>query len=102
MPNREKSNLYPNSTWEDCLEFIKVVSDFCLSTVSYSEVAKKYGLSSIQTKSFTAKISTAKQFGLITTSSGAIQLTQLAKDILYPTGDITVLMVESFRNPPLY
>lgn len=38
MPNREKSNLYPNSTWEDCLEFIKVVSDFCLSTVSYSEV----------------------------------------------------------------
>ena len=102
MPNREKSNLYPNSTWEDCLEFIKVVSDFCLSTVSYSEVAKKYGLSSIQTKSFTAKISTAKQFGLITTSSGAIQLTQLAKDILYPTGDITALMVESFRNPPLY
>jgi hypothetical protein len=102
MATREKSNLYPNATWEDCFEFIKVIDSFNLKTVSYSEVAKKYGLSSTTTKSFTGKISSSKQFGLITTSSGSIQITDLAKKLIYPTDDIRKLKIESFRLPPLY
>ncbi len=102
MGTREKSNLYPNATWEDCFEFAKTIAGFNLKSVSYTEVAKKYGLTSTTTKSFTAKISSSKQFGFITTSSGAIQLTELAKNMIYPTGDITLMKVESFAMPPLY
>lgn len=102
MGTREKSILYPNANWEDCFEFAKNIADFNLKTVAYSEVAKKYGLSSTTTKSFTAKISASKQFGLITTSSGAMQLTEFAKRMIYPTEDITQMKVESFAMPPLY
>ena len=102
MGTREKSNLYPNATWEDCFEFSKTISSFNLKAVSYSEVAKKYGLTSTTTKSFTGKISSSKQFGLITTSSGSIQLTDLAKKLIYPTSDIRQLKIESFKLPPLY
>ena len=76
MADREKSALYPGATWSECLELIKRIDSFGLKTVSYQELAKKYGLSSVTTKSFTAKIGAAKQFGLIITSQGsAVQLT---------------------------
>ena len=51
MGTREKSALYPNATWEDCLEFIRTIDSFKLKSVSYMEVAKRYGLSSTTTKS---------------------------------------------------
>ena len=53
---REKSALYPGATWAECIELIKKISSFNLKAVSYQELAKKYGLSSTTTKSFTAKI----------------------------------------------
>ncbi|MBQ8063453.1 MAG: hypothetical protein IJ230_05900 [Clostridia bacterium] len=99
----ERSTLYPIVTWEASLDFIKVIDSFKYKLVSYSEVAKKLGLSNITTKSFTGKISTAKQFGLISTSNKTIQLTETAKSILYPTEKDTLsIAVECFKNPPLY
>lgn len=103
MREREKSALYPNATWDDCMDFIKTIDSFKLKSVAYVEVAKKMGLSSISTKSFTSKISTSKQFGLITTSSGTIQLTDTCKRILYPTnGDTYSIKHTCFSQPPLY
>lgn len=99
----ERSTLYPIVTWEASLDFIKLIDSFKYKLVSYSEVAKKLGLSSITTKSFSGKISTAKQFGLISTSNKTIQLTEVAKNILYPTEtDTHAIAVDCFKNPPLY
>lgn len=100
----EKSAQYPMVSWNVCIEFVKTVSSFNLKVVSYAEVAKKYGLNSPKAKSFTSKVSTCKQFGLLTTSGGnTIQLTDTCKRILYPTGeDITPIMKACFGMPPLY
>ena len=103
MSEREKSALYPNATWGECFEFVKIVDSFKLKSVAYIEVAKKLGLSSVTTKSFTGKISTSKQFGLITTSCSTIQLTDTCKRLLYPTGnDIYSIKHACFSQPPLY
>ena len=104
MGTREKSALYPNATWEDCLDFIRTIDSFKLKSVSYVEVAKRYGLSSTTTKSFTSKISSSKQYGLITTSNGnTIQLTENSMKLLYPTGnDSRELELECFSSPPIY
>ena len=104
MSEREKSALYPNATWGDCMDFIRKVSTFNLKAVSYAEVAKKYGLASTSTKSFTSKISSCKQFGLITTASGnTIQLSEVSKRILFPTGaDTQQIELQCFAQPPLY
>ena len=40
----DKSALYPRASWDECIEFVKTVSSINLKAVSYSEVAKKYGL----------------------------------------------------------
>lgn len=104
MAEREKSALYPGATWSDCMEFIQKIGSFNLKAVSYQELAKKYGLSNTSTKSFTAKIGAAKQFGLITTAQGnTLQLTDVSKRLLYPTGEPTKLLeLQCFAEPPLY
>lgn len=103
MAEREKSALYPAVTWEECIDFIKNIDTFKQKTVAYKAVAELYGLTSVTTKSFTKKVGTAKQFGLITTSSSTIQLTEIAKKILYPvSNDIREVELECFRLPPLY
>lgn len=100
----EKSALYPMVSWEVCLDFVKTVAAFNLKVVSYNEVAKKYGLNSPTAKSFTSKVSSCKQFGLITTSGGnVIQLTDTCKRLLYPAGEDTLSIARAcFTMPPLY
>lgn len=104
MAEREKSVLYPGATWAECIELIKKISSFNLKVVSYQELAKKYGLSSTTTKSFTAKIGAAKQFGLVTTAQGnTIQLTDASKKLLYPTGEsVRGVELTCFAQAPLY
>ncbi len=100
----EKSVMYPKVTWNECMEFVKVVSSFNLKAVSYAEVGKKYGLKSPTAKSFTSKVSTCKQFGLITTAGGnTIQLTDTCKRLLFPTGeDMNPIIRACFGMAPLY
>ena len=103
MGEREKSALYPAVTIDDCIDFIKVVDSFKSKTVAYKVVAEHFGLSSVTTKSFTQKIGSSKQYGLINTNSSTIQLTDLAKNILYPTSnDMAGIKKECFSLPPLY
>ena len=104
MAEREKSALYPAVTWNECIDFIQKIDSFKLRAVSYQALAEKYGLTSTTTKSFTARIGAAKQFGLITTAQGStVQLTDTSKRILYPTGDKTrEVELSCFAQPPLY
>ena len=104
MAEREKSALYPGATWDECMELIKKIGSFNLKAVSYQELARKYGLSSTTTKSFTAKIGAAKQFGLVTTAQGnTIQLTDASKKLLYPTGEsVRSIELACFAQAPLY
>ncbi len=104
MPKREKSAQYPKATWNECIEFVRTVASLSLNAVSYTEVAKKYGLSSPTAKSFTSKLSTCKQFGLLETASGnTIYLTDTCKRILFPTGeDISETIKACFNMPPIY
>lgn len=102
--NEGKSRQHPNATWIDCIEFIKKVDSKKLGKVSYNTIAEDYGLKTYTTKSFTQKVSTSKQFGLIETSNLTIQLTDIAKKILYPTSDsqIKEVTIECFSRPTLY
>lgn len=104
MGTRERSPLYPSSSWTDCIEFAKIIDSFKLKAVSYTEVAKKYGINNTTTRSFMSKISSSKQYGLITTSNGnTIQLTDTCKRILFPTDkDTRSIELACFSMPPLY
>lgn len=104
MAEREKSPLYPGVTWGDSLEFAKVVDSFGLKAVSSSEVAKKLGLKSTNTKSFTTKVSAAKQFGLLASQgAGILQITDTCRRFFFPTGeDLRSVKLACFAMPSLY
>jgi len=101
---REKSALYPPVPLSDCLEFIRLVDSLGGKSASYDSVAKNLGLASHKTRSFLGKVSASKQYGLITTGSEVIQLTEAAKRILYPANESEAkqLLVSLFTSPPLY
>lgn len=103
--SREKSALYPAITIEECYKFIGQIASLGGKSVSYSSVLSLLGLSSPTTKSFLSKISASKQYGFITTGSSTIQLTDLARHILYPSNgesESKQLLIKALGNPPLY
>lgn len=100
---KEKSTMYPAYTVNEIIEdFIKIINQLGGKKVSIDLVAKTLEVSPT-TKSFTRKISAAKQYNLIETSQGSLELTDLAKKILYPTDDkINSLKIQAFSSPNIY
>lgn len=105
VKSREKSALYPAVSIAEALEFIKQIDSLGGKTVSYSSILSLLGVTSPTTKSFMNRISSSKQFGLITTGGSTAQLTDLGRRILYPNEgqkETQRLLVDAFQNPPLY
>lgn len=100
---RERSSEYPGYSFNECIEFVKIIDSLGNGLIAYSIISNQLGLSSITTKSFTNKISSSRQFGLITVANKTAQLTDEAKKILYPVGkeDIS-LKIECVKKPTLY
>ena len=99
----KRSALYPPSTWDECVELIKKIEKYC-GKVGYDAVAQDFGLTNAATKSFTRRLSAAKQFGLILTAGKTLQNTDLARQYLYPTDELAQsrIKAECFQLPPLY
>lgn len=100
---KEKSALYPSSTWAECEDLIAKIDKYN-GKVSYDAVAQDYGLKSASTKSFRYKVSTSRQFGLVNTAGNTLELTDLAKQYLYPINGYvqSEIKVKCFQLPPLY
>ena len=82
---------------KEIVDFINEIVKIGGKRVSINTIASVLGFS-VKTNSFRAKISTAKQFGLIRGSNGAVELTELAKRIVYPVNELDTrrAIVESF------
>lgn len=100
-----KSKEYPAVSLEQAINFIIKLKGYPLDKpIKYSDAAKTLGISD-NTKSFTYTISAARQFGLISTSSGrTFSFLEPAKQIAYPTKDtdIASIKIQCFRSPKLY
>lgn len=103
--NYDKSKLYPAYTLNESIELIEKIKDMPLkSPVSYDILAKRFGLTSVSTKSLKYRISSAKQFGLITTSGNAVKITEVGKKILFPQDNKETIQLKKhcFQEPVLY
>lgn len=100
---KQKSALYPAATIEECLEILNILKSLGGKSCSVQTIADKIGVS-ITTNSFKAKISSAKQFGLIDNVRGVIQLTERGRSILYPTSSVIErdILIDCFQSAPLY
>ena len=100
---KERSSLYPMFSIKEIVDFINEIVKIGGKRVSINTIASVLGFS-VKTNSFRAKISTAKQFGLIRGSNGAVELTELAKRIVYPVNELDTrrAIVESFYSQKLF
>ena len=103
---RQKSKSYPANTLNQSISFIEKFKDYPLNKpISYSIAAKECGVSST-TKSFRYNISSARQFGLLSTSTGeTFTLLEPAYRLLRPTEPETalkLLRIQCFSTPALY
>lgn len=102
MP-KERSVLYPSATWTECEDLIAKIDKYS-GKVGYDIIAQDYGLKNASAKSFKYRLSTAKQFGLVNTNGGTVELTDLARQYLYPINGYaqTEIKIKCFQLPPLY
>ena len=100
---KERSALYPAIALDECIEFIELINKLGGRKVALTSIAEVIGVSTT-TYSFKAKISSSKQFGLIKSAGGAVELSDTAKRILYPTDDVTTkeLLLQCLMAAPLY
>jgi hypothetical protein len=107
---REKSAQYPSYDLSSCIEFVQVVDRLGgKKQVAEGSLLSELGLSSSNTKSYTGKLSSCRQFGLLDFKAGLLSITERARLLLYPTEEEEQreiqhkrLMIEAFRSPTLY
>lgn len=100
---KERSAVYPAVALDECVDFIRLVNSLGGRKVALSSIAESIGVSPT-TYSFRAKVSSSKQFGLVKSTGGTVELCDIAKKILYPTDDASVkqLLIQCLMNAPLY
>ena len=104
---REKSAQYPSHDLSSCVEFIQTVERLGGKQVAEGSLISELRLSSSKTKSYTGKLSSCRQFGLLEYKASRISITERAELILYPTEEQKdvqrkQLIIEAFRSPTLY
>ncbi len=105
---REKSAQYPPYDLSACMEFVRTVDKLGgKQEVAEGSLLSELGLKSSNTKSYTGKLSSCRQFGLLQFKTGLLSITERARLILYPTEEqrdaqSKKLTIEAFRSPTLY
>ncbi len=100
---RERSAPYCAVTIYDCLEFIQMIGKFGKEVIPYADILSEMGLNCPTTRSFLSRISSSKQFGLITTGANKAQLTDLGMQVLRASSeqDRRQLLADAFAKPLL-
>jgi hypothetical protein len=101
---RERSTRYPGVPLADCVELCKFIESRGLDGLTAPDIATALGYKNIKTNTFSARLSAARQFGLLSLSNEGYALTSLAKSILHPVdpSDLPRLYRQAFVEPPIY
>src|SRR3990167_805383 len=102
---REKSSLYPSYDLKDCIEFVTRIDNLGGKSVAENTLLGALKLKSRSTRTYTGKLSSSKQFGLVAIKGSFLEVTDIARRILYPTGgesEKRELLSKTFLKPSLY
>ena len=101
---RERSHRYPGRSLAESLELAKFLEERGLDGFPASEIARALGYSSVKTNTFSARLSAARQFGLVALKDDAYALTPLARSILHPVDatELPALRRKALWESPLY
>jgi hypothetical protein len=101
---RERSARYPGAPLGDAIDLARRIDERGVDGLPASAIAAAVGYSSIKTRTFSARLSAARQFGLVALARGGYSLTILARSLLHPVDPAksAELRRTAFLAPPLY
>ncbi|CAN5871279.1 hypothetical protein BH23PLA1_BH23PLA1_11220 [soil metagenome] len=101
---RERSARYPGVSLAEAIELCRQIDARGLDGLSAEMIATAMGYKNIRTQTFSAKLSAARQFGLLDLAGEGYGLTPLARSILHPTDPVELARRhrQAFQSPPLY
>ncbi len=101
---RERSTRYPGVPLAQSVEFCKFIEREGLDGLTATDIASASGIKNIKTNTFSAKLSAARQFGLLLLKDEGYALTPLARSILHPVDldEVPRLHRQALLEPPLY
>ena len=101
---RERSTRYPGVPLAESVELCKFIESRGLDGLTASDIAMALGYKNIKTNTFSAKLSAARQFGLLVLKDEGYSLTTLAKSVLHPVdlGEVPRFYRQALLEPPLY
>jgi hypothetical protein len=101
---RERSHRYPGRGLAESLELAKFLEERGLDGFPAGEIARALGYTSVKTNTFSARLSAARQFGLVTLKGDGYELSPLARSILHPVdeADLPSLRRKALWEAPLY
>jgi hypothetical protein len=101
---RERSTRYPGVPLAESVELCRFIEGHGLDGLTAADIATSLGYKNIKTNTFSARLSAARQFGLLVLKDEGYSLTPLARSILHPVdpADVPRLYRQALLEPPLY
>src|SRR4051794_12496251 len=101
---RERSTRYPGVSLAESVRFCESIDRLGVDGLAAPEIASALGYKNIKTNTFSARLSAARQFGLVNLTGSGYALTTLAREILHPVNpqELPKLFRQALLKPPLY
>jgi hypothetical protein len=103
-PRRERSTRYPGVNLAESLKFAGSIDALGVDGMAAAPIAAALGYKNIKTNTFSARLSAARQFGLLNLTDDGYALSPLARAILHPVdpAELPRLHRQALLRPPLY
>src|SRR3954469_23556531 len=103
-PKRERSTRYPGVSLAESVKLAGSIDSLGLDGLTAPAIAAALGYKNIKTNTFSARLSAARQFGLLILVGDGYALTPLAREILHPVDPAALprLYRQALLKPPLY
>src|SRR3954465_8760811 len=101
---RERSTRYPGVNLAESLKLCESIEKLGGDGLTASDIATALGYKNIKTNTFSARLSAARQFGLLVLKDEGYSLTPLARSILHPVdpAELPRLYRQALLEPSLY
>lgn len=104
VTKRERSARYPAVPLAEAVAFVRQMDELGIDGLTSPQIASAMGFKNVKTNTFSGRLSSARQFGLLGLADQNYTLTELAMRIIHPMDpdEEPGLLLQACQSPPLF